>query len=156
MSSETPKQRKVTALIERFRLAGNRDNAFDNLAAENLGVNRTDLECLSIIERRRGLSAGELAAEAGLTTGAITGVIDRLERAGYAARARVPADRRKVTVEVTPAFYDRAREIWGPMAADWQSLIAARFTTDQLDTIADFLTMTGDLASRHIDRVREM
>src|SRR5690349_9396787 len=108
MSSQSPKQRKVGELIEKFRLTGHQDNAFDELAADALGLSRTDLECVSIIQRRGGLTAGELAAESGLTTGAVTGVVDRLERAGYAARAPDPADRRKVVVEVTPAFYERA------------------------------------------------
>ncbi len=155
MSSQTPKQRKVGELIEEFRLTGHQDNAFDNLAAEILGLSRTDLECVSIIERNGGLSAGELAAESGLTTGAVTGVVDRLERAGYATRGPDPADRRKVVVTVTPAFYDRAREIWGPMAADWQERIAKRFTGEELDTIAAFLELTAGLGRDHIDRLRE-
>ena len=100
------------------------------------------------------MTAGELATESGLTTGAVTGVIDRLERAGYASRAPDPADRRKVIVEVTPKFYDHAREIWGPMAADWQERLAKRFTADELETIAAFLELTTDLGRRHMDRLR--
>jgi DNA-binding MarR family transcriptional regulator len=57
---------------------------------------------LNIVESRGGLTAGELATAAGLTTGAITGVIDRLERAGYARRVRDSRDRRKISLEVTP------------------------------------------------------
>ena len=117
-------------------------------------MNRTDLECINIIERSGGLTAGELAAESGLTTGAVTGVIDRLERAGYASRAPDPADRRKVVVEVTPEFYDRAREIWGPMAADWQEQLAARFTAAELETIAAFFDLTTDLGRRQMERLR--
>ena len=86
-------------------MSGNLDDAFDNLAAERLGVNETDLHCLNIIENSGGLTAGELAAQAGLTNGAVTGVIDRLEKAGFARRVPDPADRRRVNVEVTPAFY---------------------------------------------------
>src|SRR5688572_12349439 len=135
MSRKGPKQKRVGELIELFRAAGSQDGAFDTLAAQRLGVNRTDLECLTIIERRGGASAGEIAAESGLTTGAVTGVIDRLERAGYAARAPDPSDRRRVLVAVTPEFRERAGEIWGPMAADWQKLVAERFTAAELDTI---------------------
>src|SRR5919108_2660598 len=111
----------VSELIGEFRAAGNQDSAFDNLAAERLGLNRTDLHCVNIIENSGGLTAGELAAESGLTTGAVTGVIDRLERAGYARRVSDPADRRRVKLEVTPKFYSRADRIWGPMASDWAS-----------------------------------
>jgi DNA-binding MarR family transcriptional regulator len=155
LSSETPKQQQVGELIELFRASGNQDNAFDNLAAELLGINRTDLECLTIVERRGGVTAGELAEESGLTTGAVTGVIDRLERAGYARRTPDEADRRKVMVEVTPEFYERADRIWGPMAREWQELISRRFTADQLDAIAEFLRTTAEIGRRHADRLRE-
>jgi DNA-binding MarR family transcriptional regulator len=154
MSSESPKRRKVGELIEKFRRTGHQDNAFDELAAEALGLSRTDLECVSIIERRGGVTAGELAAESGLTTGAVTGVVDRLERAGYAARAPDPSDRRKVSVTVTPAFHERAGQIWGPMAADWQERIAKRFTAEELDTIASFLDLTAELGREHTQRLR--
>ena len=155
MSSESPKRRKVGELIELFRASGSQDDAFDVLAAERLGVNRTDLECLTIIERLGGASAGQIAVESGLTTGAVTGVIDRLERAGYAARAPDPSDRRRVLVEVTPRFRERAGAIWGPMAADWQELIAAGFTAAELDRIADFLRLTTELGARHLERLRK-
>src|SRR5215218_1725401 len=124
------KQKKelVGELISEFRTAGNQDSAFDNVAAERLGVNRTDLHCLNIIQNAGGLTAGELATEAGLTTGAVTGVIDRLERAGFARRVTDPEDRRRVKVEVTPEFYARADKIWGPVKGDWESRLTSRFT----------------------------
>src|SRR3954449_10629825 len=116
-----PKSDLISELISEFRIAGNQDSAFDNLAAERLGVNRTDLHCLNAIENAGGLTAGQLAAETGLTSGAVTGVIDRLDRAGFARRVSDPNDRRRVKVEVTPKFYARADRIWGPLAADWES-----------------------------------
>src|SRR6188472_999459 len=104
----TPKRQLIKELITAFRASGNQDSAFDNLAAERLGVNRTDLHCLNAIENSGGLTAGRLASEVGLTTGAVTGVIDRLERAGFARRVPDPDDRRRVKLEVTPEFYARA------------------------------------------------
>ena len=156
MATRRSKRDLVDELVREFRVSGNQDNAFDNLAAERLGVNETDLHCLNIIENGNGLSAGELAAQSGLTGGAITGVIDRLERAGFARRVPDPADRRRVSVEVTPAFYKAAERIWGPMAADWHSTLAKRFTRNELERIADFLRATNDLGRRHLDRLREM
>jgi DNA-binding MarR family transcriptional regulator len=146
----------IDELVSQFRISGNLDNAFDNLAAERLGLNRSDLHCLNIIENSGGLTAGELAGEAGLTTGAVTGVIDRLERAGYARRISDPADRRRVKVEVTPKFYSRADKIWGPMAADWESRLSRRFTAEELELVTEFLRATNELSRRHLERLRKM
>jgi DNA-binding MarR family transcriptional regulator len=156
MATRSPKKPLVDELIREFRISGNQDSAFDNLAAERLGVNRTDLHCLNIVENSGGLTAGELSAEAGLTTGAVTGVIDRLERTGYARRLPDPADRRRVKVEVTPEFYRRAERIWGPLAADWESTLAGRFTAAELERITEFLRVTNEIAGRHLGRIREM
>jgi DNA-binding MarR family transcriptional regulator len=146
----------IDELVSEFRVSGNQDSAFDNLAAERLGVNRTDLHCLNIIENSGGLTAGELADEAGLTTGAVTGVIDRLERAGYARRVSDPADRRRVKLEVTPKFYSRANKIWGPMAADWESRLSRRFTGEELELVTEFLRATNELSRGHLERLRKM
>ena len=151
MPKDSPKKDKVAELIAQFRLSGNQDNAFDALAAERLGVSATDLHCLNIIESNGGVTAGELARLSGLTTGAVTGVIDRLERIGYARRVADPADRRKVNVEVTNEFYARADEIWGPLAADWESTLTNRFTAAELDLLIEFLSTTDVIGRRHLD-----
>jgi DNA-binding MarR family transcriptional regulator len=151
-----PKKDLIGELISEFREVGNQDSAFDNLAAERLGLNRTDLHAINIIENSGGLSAGELAAQAGLTTGAVTGVIDRLEGAGYARRVPDPADRRRVKLEATPRFYARADKIWGPMAADWGSSLAGRFTAEELERVIEFLRATNELSRKHLERLREM
>ena len=150
------KPRLVEELIREFRLSGNQDRALDALAAEQLGINETDLHCLNIIENSGGLTAGELAAQSGLTNGAITGVLDRLERVGFARRVLDTNDRRRVHVEVTPEFYKRAERIWGPIAEDWRSTLGNRFTKEELEQITDFLRITVELGRRHLKRLREM
>src|SRR5688500_10440719 len=118
--AQASKKELAGGLIGAWRAATNQDIAFDALAAQHLGISVTDLHCINIVENEQGLTAGELAKESGLTTGAVTAVIDRLDRAGFARRVPDEGDRRKVNVEVTPAFYERAAEIWGPAAKDWQ------------------------------------
>ena len=151
-----PKKDLIGELITEFRIAGNQDSAFDNLAAERLGLNRTDLHAINIIENSGGLTAGELAAEAGLTTGAVTGVVDRLEHAGYARRVADPHDRRRVKLEVTPKFYSRADRIWGPLASDWTSRLGNRFTAEELERVIEFLRTTTELSREHLERLRGM
>src|ERR671921_29081 len=62
------------------------------------GMNLTDLQCTNILTSTGPIAAGRLAEEMGLTTGAITGVVNRLERAGYVRREKDPADARRVVV----------------------------------------------------------
>jgi DNA-binding MarR family transcriptional regulator len=156
MAQAPNKRELIGELISEFRTSGNQDSAFDNLAAERLGVNRTDLHCLNIIQNAGGLTAGELAAEAGLTSGAVTGVIDRLERVGFARRVADPDDRRRVKVVVTPKFYARADRIWGPLAADWESSLSSRFTAEALERVIEFLRTTNEVGRKHMERVRKL
>lgn len=153
MTATPKKSELVDALVRAFRDSGNQDSAFENLAAERLGVSRTDLHCLNAIENAGGLTAGQLATAAGLTTGAVTGVVDRLERVGYARRVADPADRRRVKVEVTPQFYERAGAIWGPLHADWQEQLRDRFTAAELRRITEFLELSTEVGRRHIERL---
>lgn len=150
--SASPKKKAIEELITAFRASGNQDSAFENLAADRLGVNQTDLHCLNAIENAGGLTAGELATEVGLTSGAVTGAVDRLERAGFARRVPDPSDRRRVRVEVTPEFYARAERIWGPLAAEWETSLAS-FTVAELTRITEFLRLTGEVGKRHLDRL---
>jgi len=147
------KDELIREVIAAYRNATNRDAAFDKLAAARLGLSLGDLHCINIVESRRGLTAGELAVASGLTTGAVTAVVDRLERAGYATRVRDERDRRKVKVEVTEAFYARAADIWGPVAEEWERAVKARFTADELATIIAFLDQVDELGARHAARL---
>ena len=102
-----------------------------------------------------GITAGKLALLSGLTTGAVTGVIDRLEHRGFARRVQDPEDRRRVRIEVTRAFYARADKIWGPVRADWGRALA-KFSDDELELITEFLRASNEVGRRHLDRLREM
>src|SRR5882757_4053758 len=145
------KQDLIGRLIGAFREAGNVDGAFEEVAASRLGIGAGDLRCLNAIENAGGLTAGELSREVGVTSGAVTGAIDRLEKAGFARRVADPADRRRVRIEVTPEFRARAEKIWGPVAADWQRELAGRFTAAELQTAIEFLELTNEIGRRHLE-----
>jgi DNA-binding MarR family transcriptional regulator len=145
------KQELIGKLIAAFRDAGNQDGAFEEVAAARLGIGAGDLRCLNAIENAGGLTAGELSRAVGVTSGAVTGSIDRLEAAGLARRVPDPADRRRVRIEVTAEFRARAGEIWGPLAADWQRELTARFTAAELQTAIDFLELTTAIGRRHLE-----
>src|SRR5262245_54483749 len=116
-SQRVPTNRRalLTALNRAMRDASSQGVLYSQAVAEHLGVNSTDLECLDFVVLRGALTAGELATLTGLTTGAITGVIDRLERAGFARRERDPKDRRKVLVRALPVVARRIAPLFEPM-----------------------------------------
>src|SRR6266567_8630524 len=93
-------------MIERFANLGRQLSQatvlFHAQIAEHVGLSATDHKCLDLaVQAERPLTAGQIADLSGLSTGAVTGVIDRLERAGFVRRVRDPHDRRKVLVEVS-------------------------------------------------------
>src|SRR5690554_3683339 len=90
---------------------------FHTAVADRLGLNVTDLKCYSLIRQAGSMSAGELAEQTHLTTGAITGVADRLEKVGLVRRGRDAADRRRVLIEWVhnPDYEELMQQLYGPM-----------------------------------------
>jgi DNA-binding MarR family transcriptional regulator len=114
-----------------------------------LGINRTDARCLDILDQHGSMSAGDLAEASRLSTGAIPGVIDRLERAGMARRVPDPKDRRRVLVEPTPEAYAAALELMvEPMIALWRP-IGERYTDEELRLFIDFTRRGREIQERH-------
>lgn len=115
-------------------------NLFDERLSEFLGTNNTDGRCLDIVTRLGRVSAGHLANHAGLTTGAVTAVVDRLMSAGYVTRVRDPLDRRKIWVEPTPHLTALVDTIFGVYDLIGP-LMMRHFTEAQLEGIIAFLRM---------------
>jgi DNA-binding MarR family transcriptional regulator len=130
----------------------NVQEAFDDAAVAFLGINRTDGRALDILDQHGRLTAGELARESGLSTGAVTTLLDRLERAGYVRRVRDDADRRRVLVELTDEARRRSAEVWAPLAADGADGLAG-YSDAELVLIRDFLRASTDLLRAHLERV---
>jgi DNA-binding MarR family transcriptional regulator len=131
------------------------NDAFDEVAYEKLGINRTDGRCLDILENQGPMTAGRLAELSGLTTAAVTAVLDRLEKAGYARRVRDQKDRRQVIVELTPLLAERGAKIWGPLGKEATAEIG-RMSVEQLKLVMEFFRRGRDVNRRHIERVRSL
>jgi DNA-binding MarR family transcriptional regulator len=106
-------------------------------SAEAAGLHTSEWYALSLITLEGSLTSGELASRTGLTTGATTRLIDRLERAGYARRAADPTDRRRVIVEPVPDALGRIEEAVGP-ARRHIAEIMARYTPEQQALLFDY------------------
>ncbi len=127
----------------------------DELLAESLGINRTDARCMDILDQHGRMSAGDLAQESRLTTGAITAVIDRLERAGLARRVPDPSDRRRVLVEPTEKALEFANELMVEPMRRLYVPMADRYSEDDLRLILDFTRRGRELQERHAEWLRE-
>ena len=126
---------QVGVELDELRRAGDQ---LDEAVALQFGLNRTDLRCLGILYRRGRVTAGELAEESGLTPGAITTVLDRLERGGYANRVPDPADRRRVLVVSTVATREIGARIQGEVELAARALLEDR-EPGELAVIRDYL-----------------
>lgn len=126
-------------------------DAFDDAVAERIGINRTDLRCLDIVARAGKIGAGDLGRASGLTSGAVTAVLDRMERAGFCRRSKGADDRRRVFVETTAKFNSAAREAYAPVLRQAQRELK-RFTVKELDAIGDFLRLDRELKQAYLDR----
>jgi DNA-binding MarR family transcriptional regulator len=107
------RQELIQALIAETRAAQVATDALDQAVADLIGVNRTDMRAMDVLDQRGRLTAGELAEAMHLTSGAITSVIDRLERGGWAKRVADPQDRRRVLVELSPKLKKLGEQIYG-------------------------------------------
>lgn len=125
--------------------------------AQRLGLNVTDLTCLGHVLGAAGngrpLTAGELAALADLTSGAVTGVLDRLERAGYARREPDPADRRRVRIVPEDAAVERTAEVYGPFYEALSELFAD-YTPDEVAVLNDWFARAAELMRERLDELR--
>ena len=143
----------IGALMLAMREASGLGLLHSQAMAERLGINSTDLECLDIIIMRGPVTAGDLARATGLTTGAITGVIDRLHQAGLAERAPDPVDRRKVLARATPDVERRALPLARPME---QAALSVLSTYDDaaLALVLDFLGRANKAAIAAVEALR--
>ena len=126
---------------------------FHHAVAERLGLGPTDHKCLDLLRERGTTTGSTLAALTGLTSGAITGVVARLERAGYLRRDPDPHDRRKQVLSPAPERMRDLEGVFAPIREDAVSLLEG-FDPHQLSAIAEFLTRSTDFAYRHAALLR--
>jgi DNA-binding MarR family transcriptional regulator len=134
-------------LIHEVRRSQEATQRFDAAVAEAAGVNLTDMRCLEVLGLEGPVTAGRLAEATGLTSGAMTTALDRLERRGYARRVRDTTDRRRVLVEMLPIAMEGAGRFYGEHMAHSQQLFA-RYTKPQLELLLDFVRDGRELNER--------
>ncbi len=119
---------------------------FHSAVAHKLGLGPTDHKAFDFILRHGPVTAGELAGITGVTTGAVTGMIDRLEEAGYVERVRDAGDRRKVLVRcsLTAARERKCCELFDSLG-EGMGRVAGGYSERELAVILDFLEKSAAL-----------
>ena len=112
---------------------------FNHQVAQRVGLGASDAQFMHLLQLHGPLTPGRLAELSGLTTGTVTGVLDRLEATGFVRRERDESDRRKVIVKLNE------ERLWSAMAplyagqAESLAAVAGAYDAEQLEVIADFL-----------------
>lgn len=145
MAGDTGRE-KVAQLIADMRAFDASLDLLDASVAARVGISRSDLRAMECVSRRGRVMAGDLAAELGLTTGSVTALVDRMERAGFFRRVDNPADRRSVMVELTPKGKEQERRVFGRLASDAAKALS-RYGGSDLAVISDFLRTATKLAN---------
>lgn len=136
MSSAMGRDELIDRLQEVLRDNGSRGMLLHQAVAERYGLNPTDLKCLDLARSEEGLTAGRLAEITGMSTSAITAVLDRMERAGFLERVRDPRDRRRVIVR-TGTRASEVTERMSPLQEATKSLLD-KYDEPQLRLLLEF------------------
>jgi DNA-binding MarR family transcriptional regulator len=153
MSNRNSKERLIEQTLQEIRALDGELDLMDQAIADRLGMNRTDAQCMDLISRLGPMTAGELADRVGLTAGAITAVLDRLERHHWIRREHDTVDRRRVMVQRGQSQHAKLAPIFARLRRSTRQVLA-RYSEEQLDLITDFLRRTTAIAAQQRQRLR--
>lgn len=149
------RDRLVAELSRELRLLTRELVRFYAAAADQLGLRVTDLTCLGTLRDRGRTSPGELATELGLTTGAVSRMVDRLSRRGYVRRVPDPRDRRRVLVELVPDTQAPVVGLFAGHAADTAESLAG-LSEAELRLLLRYVRDRTAVSRREADRLRRV
>jgi DNA-binding MarR family transcriptional regulator len=130
---------------------------FHEAVGRLVGLSSVERKCIDVLQRLGPVTAGAIAQHTGLTTGAVTGLVDRLENAGYVERERDPRDRRKVVVRLLPNEQMDAlmATAFGPFIEDMTNLTAS-YNEAELRAITDWIRRTTDVLITNTRRITNL
>lgn len=150
---EETRREKVDELIREVRLMSSFDSLFSHAVAERVGMHQTDIETMDLLNTLGPMTAGELSERTGLTSGATTRLIDRLERVGYVRRRADASDRRCVIIEPVEENLEQLGALFEPMASGMAELWST-FDDRELDVIIEFVRRSNLLVAEINTRLR--
>jgi DNA-binding MarR family transcriptional regulator len=137
----------VSTIGEQLRKIGAQSVLVNAVIAKAAHLTATDLECLDLIYLEGTVTAGRLAKATGLTTGAVTAMIDRLTRKGLVARAHDTHDRRRVLVSINRDRAEAVARLYDPLSEAMQTLWP-RFSVEELEIVGRFLSIANETTVR--------
>lgn len=151
------KEELIQAIIDKRREMSTSTILFHQAVADKLGLHITDHKCLDLIRYYGAMPAGRLAELTGLTTAAVTGIIDRLEQAGYVRRANDPNDRRRTIVELVQnkKLERKIEEIFTPFHEKMRKLLSS-YSESELAFLLDALTKSVELTDEESKKLQSM
>src|SRR5580698_8921244 len=153
--SPPPPADEHAALVEQLQFLGQMSSTeaalFHHAAAAN-GLGITDSKTLSALTQEGPMTAGEIAKRLGLTSGAVTTVIDRLVRAGFVRRVADPLDRRKVIVEADLANLEKLGPVYDSVAEAFQKL-HDQYTIEELRFLIDYFTQSVEVTKGEVAKL---
>jgi DNA-binding MarR family transcriptional regulator len=150
------KKELIEDLSQSIQRAGTLNVLHTNAIASQIGLSATEFESMDTISHNQPMSAGQLASRCGLTTGAITGIVDRLERAGVVSRESDPKDRRRVLLK---PIEDREkskkiRKLYQPMTEAFE-VVMMEYTPEQIELLIDVHNKMNDVTEDIIVNMRK-
>lgn len=149
MASESPQERRVV-----FRRYLDAVGLHGMAGAEAAGLHASEWYALSLISLEGPLTSGELSTRTGLTTGATTRLVDRLQRAGYVRRVADPADRRKVLIEPVADALSGIEDLVAP-ARRRLAEVLAHYSPQEQDVLFDYFTRAAPAYREATREIRE-
>ena len=135
------------------RRMGSMATLHNHAIADAIGLHPTDQECLDLLDWTGPITAGEIGTHLGLTSGAVTGLVDRLEAAGWVRRERDPRDRRRVIVHFTGHRGDELWTLYQPLAEAIERY-RERLSPRDLRVVVEFLEFANETIAEATDHAR--
>jgi DNA-binding MarR family transcriptional regulator len=140
-------------LLEEIRTSSARAVMLHQAVADRFGLNATDHKCLNFLIKSGPVTAGRLGDLTGLTTGAVTGMIDRLEQAGFVLREKDPHDRRKVVVKPVKEKMEQFDHMFDSLLQTTLGIVQ-RYTDQEIEVILDFLKKFNAVSLEEMNRMK--
>jgi DNA-binding MarR family transcriptional regulator len=155
MSRANSKSNRRRELLNRLQDLGRKISTqtvfLHQAIAQSFGLNATDTKCIDLIlcHPHGSVTAGELSLMTGLTTGAITHILDRLEKRQFVERVRDTSDRRKVFIRVRPETLEPLAPKYKEIAKAYMNL-AEQYDDEEIQLICDYMESASEVSKREL------